>query len=319
MGIVFLIPGDNICCVNLSLLSLVLPPCTSSQRALGQAAATLHSKLSVLGLSKPSTFSFSSLQMCSSAQPSWWPFTELIPSFQCRSCTGGPKTGCSIYMWVIILFYSGFINFPPSIACVPVNTVQVVIDLLWCQDTKWLMFSSLPSNTPQGLFSRAASQIVSPWPVPVCRGLFLPWCRTLHLSLLNLIRLLLFCCPTPLPCLGLSGWQPCPLACWQLPSFCSHPHTWGERAATPLLGHQQRCKAGQALGQTTCDCPTGRVWPGEVLSSEPNCYSLYRYCLKLSLIWNICKSVTCMHRRGNMSGNGIASLQTELRLHAIAG
>lgn len=82
------------------------------------------------------------------------------------------------------------------------STVQDAVWFLCCQ-CMLLAHGHLPPRPPQVLFSKACPQPIHPL---LCywKGLFLPRCRTLHLSLLNFIRFLLASSAH----LNLSEWQP---------------------------------------------------------------------------------------------------------------
>lgn len=139
MRIVFLIPGEDICCVK------PIVSCSPTLHLWGAWVYLLSDLWGRLLLCSPQScpffslnmaisLSFSSLEVCSSLQSSWWPFTEFIPGSQWVSCTGGPKTGLSICIWLVIPFYSVFISFAPSIAS-KFLLIQVAVDFLCCQVT----------------------------------------------------------------------------------------------------------------------------------------------------------------------------------------
>lgn len=138
------------------------------------------------------------------------------------------KTGCSNVEWSDKCCAEEINHFLDLLAPLLLIQLRILLAFITARPDCWLMFGQLATKTP-GTFP---AELFPGLPVPSqCRGIVHAKCRALHLSWLNIIRLLS-------ASLGPSGWHLSPWVYWLvLSAWLYHWTLWGCTISHPL-GYQ---------------------------------------------------------------------------------
>lgn len=162
--------------------------------------------------------------------PPWGPSTEVPPVCLCLSCTTGSKLDAVLQRWSYKCCAEETNHFLDLLAPLLLIQLRILLAFITARADCWLIFDQWATKTPETF----PAELFPGLPVPSqyqCRGIVHAKCRVLHLSWLNIIRLLL-------ASLGPSGWLLSPWVYWLVPSaWLYHWTCWG-CTISHTLGYQ---------------------------------------------------------------------------------